>query len=154
MHESNASLLGQLLLFVFSKKMNLPDIINAIYPHFNQQYIMQIQIKNWQNHFASVLGWLEKSCPKKPLREKGRKSETGQTQLTSPDMTTTLNIHCINTLRLSSAKNNKIREQLNCSKSAFDALKRSSTVCLIYLLFEEGRFHPVCIFIRSPGIRL
>lgn len=46
MHESNASLLGQLLLFVFSKKMNLPDIINAIYPHFNQQYIMQIQIKN------------------------------------------------------------------------------------------------------------
>ena len=82
------------------------------------------------------------------LPEKGRKSETGQAQLTSPARNTTFNIHRMSRLQTSSYENDKISEQLNHSKIAFDMLKRSPTVCLTKLLFEKDIFiscvYPIC----------
>lgn len=72
--------------------------VNAMFPHFNQQYIMQIDVKELRKHFnerARVTG-------KNLSSKKGRKSETGQTQLAFPARTTTSNKHCISRLQLSS----------------------------------------------------
>lgn len=45
-------------------------------------------------------------------------------------------------------------KRLHTSSQQYTALKRSSTVCLMYLFFDEGHLHPTGMSSKSPGMSL